>query len=289
MLETFISGTGLAPADTATSTIRVELFGERCDARTNAAPVEACPNDFCGGAPATRFAVPGIATVGTPESDVIVGTEGDDQILGGSGEDTICGFGGDDTILGNEGRDLLFGGAGNDQLLGGEDKSDDVLFGEDGQDRLIGGKGDDVLDGGPGIDRMVGGQGNDKMFVNRVALIISGVNSSRVGDALIGGSGSDTANYSQLPGPVRVDLGKNIQRGGDILDNIENVIGTPGNDTIRGDEGNNRLVGRDGNDRLDGRTLGRDRLIGVEVMIPVSSSTSSTSSKSLSNSLAVKE
>jgi hypothetical protein len=196
-----------------TTTIKVELFGNREELA-------------CNEAPATIEVTPGAPTFGTPGNDVIVGTEIDDQIFGRGGFDIICGFGGNDRILGNQGRDFLFGGPGNDILIGGNDDSDDFLFGEGDQDILRGGGGDDVLDGGLGIDRMIGGRGDDRLFVNGPALvsIIDGT-VTRQGDFLNGGSGDNRADYSQLPGPVTVNLRKDKQLGGETLKNIEEIRG----------------------------------------------------------------
>ncbi len=53
------------------------------------------------------------------------------------------------------------------------------------------------------------------------------------------------------------------QTGADSLNDIENVIGGGGNDTLVGSGGANSLSGGDGNDHLDGRG-GKDILTGGE-------------------------
>ena len=90
---------------------------------------------------------------------------------------------------------------------------------------LFGGPGDDTLHGGPGSDIMHGGPGTDTVDY-----------------------GSSTA--------VTVDLGSHApQRGGhaegDLLLDVENVLGSPGDDVLQGSPAAvNHLDGRGGDDRL---------------------------------------
>lgn len=83
-------------------------------------------------------------------------------------------------------------------------------------------------------------------------------------DSLQGGLGSDTADYTGSTAVV-VDLAAGSASGGDAdgdsLDDIENVTGTVGDDTLRGDVQANRLVGAAGADILVGRD-GDDTLEG---------------------------
>jgi len=126
-------------------------------------------------------------------------------------------------IIGTDGNDSLTGGGANDTIIGGG-----------GSDTIAGGDGDDVMSGGEGFD-----------YLN-------------------GGSGSDTVDYSyrDTGGSIalwrgRADFAVDL----DGLSNIENVIGTRGNDNISGTVGTNRLEGGEGNDWLSGGS-GDDTLIG---------------------------
>jgi len=110
--------------------------------------------------PATIFAQPGVAAVGTAGADVIYGTPGDDRIAGLGGNDIIVGFGGNDQLSGGDGNDTLCGGPGNDSLSGGN--GNDSLSGDGGNDDLSGGPGDDRLFGDGDVDRLVGGDGSDR-------------------------------------------------------------------------------------------------------------------------------
>ena len=99
--------------------------------------------------------------------------------------------------------------------LGGE--GDDVLEGGDGNDDLDGGVGNDVLRGGDGDDVLRGGGGSD---------------------LIDGGSGDDTLTYSGSAIGVSVDLvsgsGDFGSASGDSLVGIENVVGSDGDDVLRG-------------------------------------------------------
>ena len=121
------------------------------------------------------------------------------------------------------------GGVGDDHITGN-------IIGND----LIGNGGDDTLLGGPGNDTLRGGPGRD---------------------TLDGHTGSDTADYSDSPAGVDVRLDTSTASGGnatgDTLISIENLTGSPHQDTLTGDGGDNTLEGGAGADRLEGGP-GRD-------------------------------
>ncbi len=163
-------------------------------------------------------------------------------------------IGGDwnDLMKGNIQANIFYGRSGDDGLDGGE--GNDTLWGEDGSDVLIGGEGDDVLIGGAnGVDEF----GN------------------QMGDVLDGGGGIDTASYRDAETSVAVDLlrGEGLvpeieyvtypgsDSVGDLLYDVENVVGSSYDDVIRGNDGNNVIEGRLGNDLLLGCD-GDDRIYG---------------------------
>ena len=116
------------------------------------------------------------------------------------------------------------------------------ITGGSGADLLIGGDGNDTLIGGAGGDTLIGNLGND---------------------ALIGGDGLDTASYETATAPVTVNLTTRKATGAagnDTLSTIENVIGSPFNDTITGDLLNNILNGGTGTDTITGNG-GNDSII----------------------------
>ena len=136
------------------------------------------------------------------------------------------------TINGTSGNDTIVGTAG-----------DDLISGVDGDDYLSGGNGRDTLYGGNGNDTLAGGAKSDSLF---------------------GGAGIDTLDYSVLKSGssgVTVNLATNTGSNGDVIDGIENVIGTARADNITGDGGANVLVGGDGADQLAGGA-GNDSLYG---------------------------
>ncbi len=172
------------------------------------------------------------ATWGSADGDTLIsienvtGTDHSDNITGSAEANTLTGDGGDDILDGRQGADILYGGAGDDILRGGWGSYDDALYGGDGNDILSGDAGLDVIDGGDGID---------------------------------------TVSYETDPlGAMGINLAAGTTWGGawgDEVSNVENVIGSSGNDTIVGDSGVNVLDGSDGNDVLDGRE-GNDTIYG---------------------------
>ena len=196
----------------------------------------------------------GYKIVGTDDDDHIgtLNYDDDDAWPEGIGEDNeIYGYGGDDLLCGQWGSDVIFGGTGNDVLYGGADM--DVLYGEDDNDYLYGDWGDDWLLGGSGDDTLYGGEDNDLLF---------GGSGS---DVLDGEDGNDTAHYGDSDSGVIVILADGTGEGGtaegDMLANIENLVGSLYNDALFGDQFANNLDGSDGNDFLGGGA-GADTLSG---------------------------
>ena len=141
------------------------------------------------------------------------------------------------TLTGTAGADKLVSAGGEDTLSGGA--GDDFLSGGGANDELFGEAGDDTLEGGPGEDTLNGGAS---------------------------GSAGDTVSYANSAEAVRVNLGKATASGGeaegDEIMQVENIIGSAGDDWLRGDAGDNRLTGGAGDDTLIGGGGGNDRLMG---------------------------
>lgn len=209
------------------------------------------------------------------------GNAADNRITGNIGNNVIQGLGGNDTLDGGFGVDtvtysaaaagvsaslatgLATGGAGNDTLINFEHLSgsafNDTLTGSAGANILRGLDGNDSLDGGYGNDTLYGGAGND---------------------TLNGGYDIDTLNWSALGNAITVNLNVNYTGGNatgegtDVVQGIENVVGTRfndsitdagyssnlhnvfdgglGNDTLSGGSGNDTLIGGKGDDLLSG-------------------------------------
>jgi hypothetical protein len=196
----------------------------------------------------------------------VVGNALPDVITGTSHDDTIYGEKGNDTVYGGLGLDALHGGPGNDRLEAGDsargvfaygDDGNDMLRGNAGDDNLIGGAGDDLLHGSAGKDFMSGGDGNDRL--------VAGPDP----DMIDGGAGRDTVDFSGSSAGISVDLritlkpvaGLGGYAQGDLLNDVENVVGSKLDDTLIGDDGDNRLGGEAGSDQLDGGR-GDDTLAG---------------------------
>ena len=116
---------------------------------------------------------------------------------------------------------------------------------------LIGTTGNDILVGTPGRDVICGLDGNDT------------IRPGGGDDDVIGGTGVDTVSFSNVAGPVEVDLtaGTATRNGLAILSGIENAAGSPGDDRLRGDGTANLLDGLGGRDVL-ASTAGDDRYVG---------------------------
>ena len=155
----------------------------------------------------------------------LIGSDEHGDILRGSNSgERLIGAGSNDVIEGRGGEDALYGGAGNDNLSGGTD--DDLMHG---------GAGSDFIDGGSGIDTA------------SWAFASPGNNSNELEASSFG-----HLNVDLLSGSAQLSRFNGGQET-DTLNNIENILGGDGNDTIRGDHGINLLAGGAGNDLLDGR------------------------------------
>jgi len=204
--------------------------------------------------------------IGSSWNDTIIGGGEANTIEGGAGDDFLDGAGGVDTAsyasatsavvvsLASQGVAQNTQGAGVDTLKGFENligsAFNDSLTGDGFANVIVGGEGHDTINAGDGNDTIssvwssvsvLGGAGDDRFSGNGA-------------DTFDGGAGIDTVDYSAagLAGQW-VDLRINAGSGGDILVNVESVIGCEGNDTITGSNGANTIDGGwAGDDLLDG-------------------------------------
>ena len=160
----------------------------------------------------------------------------------GAAQNELSCFGSPATIVGTDGVDKPIGTPGPDVIvtLGG----DDIVIGLGGDDKICLGSGNDIALPGPGNDQIDGGAGE-----------------------------SDGVTYDDASGPINANLQTGLATGGsgqDTLTGIEDVGGSPFNDTLAGDANINVLFGSGGNDALDGASHtdgleggpGNDTLIG---------------------------
>ena len=188
--------------------------------------------------------------VGSANADMIIGSSAANNLNGGAGNDTLQGGLGADTLNGGAGIDTadysdsttgvtvyldgtpgVGGTAAGDQLL-----SIEVVNGSAYNDSLIGSGAADTLHGGAGNDTLVGGLG---------------------AELLDGGAGTDTVDYSASTAGVTAYLdgvtpGSGGTAAGDVIQNVEVLIGSAYNDSLVGSAGNDTLQGGNGNDTLQG-------------------------------------
>ena len=222
-------------------------------------------------------------------ADTLLGGEGDDTLIA-DGEDTLDGGDDIDTadfstqnaggVVASLADETFSVGAGGTQsiinvenLIGSDE--DDTLTGDAGDNTLTGGAGADILAGGAGIDTLRGGDGDDTFILTSIdegEIIEGGDTDPLTSGAFAAANGTiaigDTIDLSGVSTGVTVDLdlsgpdGPDSQAGGILdapngtvlvqLDDIENVIGTSGDDTLLGNNENNTLYGGDGDDFIAG-------------------------------------
>lgn len=170
---------------------------------------------------------------------------------------TLEGNGGDDVLTGSDG-DGTGGAVGPGGLPVAYNEEALHLSGGDGDDTLEGGTGDDFLRGDLGSD-VIDGRSDTGDFDCDV---------TSDPNQLFWNTG-DTVSYGNGPGPVQVNLGAlpfgvglaTGAQGDDELFNVEAVVGSPGNDLLKGDRKRNIIVGWEGDDVVFGG-LGNDCLAG---------------------------
>lgn len=227
----------------------------------------------------------------------VIGSVYNDTLTGGTGAEWLEGNDGADTFTLNAGNDTALGGLGDDTLLGGD--GNDNLSGGSGADSMDGGAGTDTAnysdftaavtvnlaagtssDGDilTNVENVAGGSGADTLIGNEFAntLVGGGGNDTFVGgagaDTFIGGAGVDTVDYSMLtggginmqltttPGVFLVAQTGGTDAHGDVLSEVENVIGSAFTDTLNGGATANKLVSGGGNDVMRGGS-GADLLV----------------------------
>jgi Ca2+-binding RTX toxin-like protein len=203
----------------------------------------------------------GTPTGGTTTGGTTAGTSGSDTLNGSSGADTLAGGLGDDHYTVNSAGDVVIekAGEGTDSVQA----SIDYILPANVENL--------TLTGSAAID----GTGNalaNALIGNAAANTLEGLGGA---DALNGGSGIDTATYESSSSAVNVSLlgaaGIGGDGSGDVLTNIENLIGSAFGDTILGntaanslwgDSGHDSIRAGSGDDTVDGG-VGSDILIGA--------------------------
>ncbi|MEI6573176.1 MAG: hypothetical protein WCO61_06505 [Alphaproteobacteria bacterium] len=217
----------------------------------------------------------------------IGGSTHDDTLTGDNGDNIVSGSGGNDLLIMSGGNDTLDGGTGDSDTIdyssyngvGGleltlkgstianlslnadiKDKVVNVenVIGTKNDDRISGDSNANSLQGGDGADTLSGNDGDDSLSGGLGADCLSGGTGN---DTLDGGAGDNIAHYTYLNSVgtyvLRVAgataITSTIGNGEiDVLQNIENILGSGGNDCIIGDNAANSLFGGNGNDTFFG-------------------------------------
>ena len=173
------------------------------------------------------------------EGFAIIGSGNGDKITGSSGDDDIDGGNGADLLTGRAGFDVIDAGGGNDVI---------AATNSDGNDFYNGGSGSDWVD----YSGTSGGLKIDLSLSDRSGQSISGPPLTFDALMLAGGLANEAT-------PVGLTTGGSV--GTDVLYQIENAIGSSGNDTMLGSSGANILDGSAGNDKIWARA-GNDTVRG---------------------------
>ncbi|MCG3178570.1 MAG: hypothetical protein BIFFINMI_00898 [Phycisphaerae bacterium] len=202
---------------------------------------------------------------------LVHGGEGDDTLVSSAADNWLFGDGGADTLIGDRrGHDHLVGGEGDDTLIGAASRGQltwaDYSFDPAGVTvnlsigQATDGYGDhdtlvDVLGViGSSDDDTLTGDGRDNIFIGNAG-----------DDAIDGGGGFNTIDYSADPAGVTVDLAAGTAADGfgdsDTLANIQGIEGSAYADDLAGDDQANVIHGNGGDDTIAGRG-GDDMLYG---------------------------
>ena len=217
--------------------------------------------------------------LGNDEANTFKGGGGNDKLQGGAGNDVLYGESNVDTLEGGAGNDTLDGGSGrdfvdyrNDPLNTGVTPNSGVVVdlssgtATDGYnntdtlhsiENIYGSANGDTLKGNSGENTLLGEAGDDTFLATAGS------------DSIDGGVGIDVIDFSDstiITAAVNVDLSANsaTQGGAPInytITNVENIVGTNFQDTIRGDAQTNILQGGLSRDLLYGNG-GVDTLLG---------------------------
>ena len=211
----------------------------------------------------TRIA--GVSRTGKATADSLSGDRGDNVLRGGGGNDTLSGGSGNDLLDGGAGADRLIGGAGDDEYIVGQ--AGDVVV-ETDSEAATGGI--DVVRSALASYTLPANVEGARITVASSANLTGNALDNTLwagagNNVLSGGDGRDTVSYEFANAAVRVSLASTSAQatggsGSDRLGSIENLRGSPHNDTLTGNAGANDLIGGAGSDRLTGGA-GSDRFI----------------------------
>ncbi|HEY3432278.1 MAG TPA: calcium-binding protein [Rhodocyclaceae bacterium] len=220
--------------------------------------------------------------IGSAYGDTLTGDTNNNLIEGGAGGDVISAGTGNDTVtystataavtsslstgtyngvtfsssaggILNGGTAGAAGDAGGDTLISVENLTgsdyNDFLVGDANANVLSGGIGDDTLQGLAGGDTLDGGLGNNTAsYAGAAGVVVA----SLTAGTFAGANGNVSFTVSSGGVLNGGSTGTASDAAGDLLINIQNLIGSNNNDFLIGDGSTNNLQGGAGNDTLQG-------------------------------------
>lgn len=237
---------------------------------------------------------------GNVGDNIITGGAGNDVLFGGLGADQLIGGAGFDIASYADGGMAIVstktGVANGGSAAGDTYSSIEQINGSNAGDIFIGGAGADRFDGGAGVDFLSFAYETEGVTFNLGAPPLTGVGagdvytsieaflgsnyadtftgSTAAAESFVGGGGADVlfgvgrgdaAWYVNSSAAVQVNLltgaGIGGDAEGDVLSNIDNLVGSAFSDTLTGNALANMIEGGDGNDIIDGGD-GNDILYG---------------------------
>ena len=234
--------------------------------------IETVRHDHDGKADTSKINVATFINVkGSYYNDSLTGDYRMNELKGGSGDDVLNGQEGADTLVGGPGADRLDGGSSEyekgkqhvDIATYSDSKAGVTVDLNTGKGTAGDAKGDMLMN----IEKVVGSDHDDMFFASDKADMIDG------GENPDEGAKGDTVSYEKSLAGVVVTLDKDGVFSsddkttkadfhfGDMLWNIENLIGSGKDDTLTGNNFSNTLTGLGGKDILTGNE-GNDKLHG---------------------------
>ncbi|WP_053213435.1 calcium-binding protein [Pseudomonas sp. Q12-87] len=215
-------------------------------------------------------------------NDLLFGGAGADQFIGGEGTDTVSYADSTAGLTINTQTGIHTGIATGDTY-----SSIEAITGSNFSDVFVGDAGANIFNGGTGLDLLSFANESSGITLDLSAPLVTGVaagdsytsieifqgtaqadaftGSTGAAENFIGGAGADTLNglgrgdgawYLTSSDAVQVDLLTGTASGGDaqgdVLANIDNLIGSQFNDTLTGNAYSNKLEGGAGSDLLYG-------------------------------------